>query len=111
MEQTLIEVDGLGLAAPQVGQNLRMCLAKIGSRIIPLINPRVTWKSSEENTAEEGCLSLPGINVRVSRAQHIIVQFLDTKGTVQERKLSNLAARIVQHELDHLDGVLIIDYR
>lgn len=111
MEQTLLEVEGLGIAAPQVGQSLRMCLAKIGNRIIPLINPTITWKSDDQEIAEEGCLSLPGISVSVPRAKHIIVHFLDTKGTSQERKLSNLSARIVQHEVDHLDGILIVDYQ
>ena len=111
MEQTLIEVEGLGLAAPQVGASLRVCLAKISSRFIPLINPIITWKSDDQANAEEGCLSLPGISVEVPRAVHIIVQFLDTKGILQERKLSNLSARIVQHEIDHLDGILIVDYQ
>lgn len=110
MEQTLIDVEGLGLAAPQVGLSLRLCLAKIGARITPLINPSITWKSTEQDIAEEGCLSLPGISVNVKRATHIIVQFIDTKGKSQERKLSNLSARIVQHEVDHLDGILIVDY-
>ena len=111
MEATLIKADGLGLAAPQVNQSLRLCLAKIGGRITPLINPDITWRSEDKATAEEGCLSLPGMYVDVPRPIAIIVRYENAKGQKQERKLSDLEARIVQHEVDHVEGVLIVDYQ
>lgn len=110
MEETLEHVGGLGLAAPQVGQSLRVCLSLINGKLIPLINPTISWRSKETSVAQEGCLSLPGLEVSVTRASFIIVQFLDTKGKDQELHLSDLEARIVQHEVDHLDGILIVDY-
>lgn len=110
MEATLIAAEGLGLAAPQVGQSLRVCLAKIGGRITPLINPDVTWRSEETERAEEGCLSLPGEFAEVPRAVSIVVRYQNARGQEQERKLFSLEARIVQHEIDHLEGVLIVDY-
>lgn len=111
MEETTIAADGLGLAAPQVGFLHRVCLAKIGGRLVALLNPYITWKSNEMDRMEEGCLSLPGINVDVERSIDIVVDFLDFKGKAQQRRLQNLEARIVQHEVDHLEGVLIVDYR
>ena len=110
MEETLIEVEGLGLAAPQVGESMRVCLARLNEVITPLINPQITWKSEEEDIAEEGCLSLPGIGVDVPRAKSIVLTYLDCEGDRQERKLTDMDARVVQHEVDHLDGVLIVDY-
>ncbi len=111
MEETLIAADGLGLAAPQVNQSLRICLARIGGRITPLINPDIKWKSTETSIAEEGCLSLPGKWADVPRSIDIIVRYDNARGEEQERKLTDLEARIVQHEVDHLDGILIVDYK
>lgn len=111
MEETLTAVDGLGLAAPQVHQSLRMCLAKIGSRFTPLMNPDITWRSQEMTIAEEGCLSLPGQWADVPRSTAIVVRYLNARGKEQERKLTDLEARIVQHEVDHLEGILIVDYQ
>lgn len=110
MEETLAHAEGLGLAAPQVNSSLSICLARLGERITPLINPEITWRSKETDTIEEGCLSLPGILVTVSRPTNIIVQYTDAKGRTQERSLSDLDARVVQHEIDHLNGILIVDY-
>ena len=110
MEDTVKAADGLGLAAPQIGQSLRLCLAKIGGKLTALVNPIVTWKSAETATAEEGCLSLPGLWRDVTRPTSIVVTFMDAKGKPQERKLADLDARVVQHEVDHLEGKLIVDY-
>lgn len=111
MEATAEASEGLGIAAPQVGKSMRIFLAKVGGRFRPFINPSITWRSSEQESAIEGCLSLPGVEVDVPRAKAVIIRFFDSKGRAQERKLEHLEARIVQHELDHLDGVLIIDYQ
>ena len=110
LEDTLAHAEGLGLAAPQIGTSLSLCLARIGERITPFINPKITWQSHETDEMEEGCLSLPGIQVTVTRPTNIIVQYSDSKGRQQERSLSGLDARVVQHEVDHLNGILIVDY-
>ena len=110
MEKTVKDAQGLGLAAPQVDVSVRLCLAKINRKMIPLINPTITWRSEKTEVAEEGCLSLPDTGVDVERSTDVVVSYLDHKGREQERKLSGLDARVVQHEIDHLDGVLIVDY-
>jgi peptide deformylase len=111
MEQTTKNADGLGLAAPQVGQSVRLCLARMNGRLTPLINPDIFWKSPEIEVAEEGCLSLPNLWMNVPRSVSIAVRYLNAKGQEQERKLKGLEARIVQHEVDHLEGILITDYK
>lgn len=110
MEETTIDADGLGLAAPQIGSDLKVCVARINGRLTPLINPEITWKSKETEVAEEGCLSLPDVWVPVPRAVEIIVKHQTLKGDMKELKLQNMNARVVQHETDHLDGKLIVDY-
>ena len=110
MQETTVAADGLGIAAPQVGHLERVCIVKIGGKLTPLINPDITSKSATEETAEEGCLSLPNVWVQVSRAESIVVKYTDTKGKEQERMLERLDARVVQHEVDHLEGKLIVDY-
>lgn len=110
MEDTLAHAQGLGLAAPQIGESLRLCLAKIGGRVTPLINPDILSRSHEKDIAEEGCLSLPGQWVDVPRSVDIVLRYLNARGQEQERKLMGIEARIVQHEVDHLEGVLIVDY-
>lgn len=109
MQETTVAAKGAGIAAPQVNRSERVCIAMLNKRLTPLINPIITWKSDDIVVAEEGCLSLPDVWVNVPRAKEIIVQFLDTKGNPQERQLKNMDARVVQHETDHLDGVLMID--
>ncbi len=110
MHDTLKEAKGLGIAAPQVGSSLRVCLAKIGKKTMVLVNPQITWKSDDREIMEEGCLSLPGLDVEVERPIGIIVEYLNEKGKPEKRKLSSIDARVVQHEVDHLEGVLIVDY-
>ena len=110
MQETTVAADGLGLAAPQVGSELRVCIARINGKLTPLVNPEITWRSPTTETAEEGCLSLPGTWVPVSRAVEITLKFQTAKGELKELKLKDMDARVVQHETDHLDGRLIIDY-
>lgn len=111
MHDTVRAEDGAGLAAPQVNRSERLCLAMISGRMTPLINPEISARSTEKETEEEGCLSLPGIVVAVPRHLSITVKYLDAKGKSQERKLRNFDARVVQHEVDHLEGILIVDYQ
>lgn len=111
MEDTVKKAQGAGIAGPQVGESLRLCLALIGKKMTPLINPYITWKSEETCVIEEGCLSLPGTTWRhIERPSEIVLKYIDLKGKAQERKLTGYDARVVQHEVDHLDGVLIVDY-
>lgn len=110
MEATTIDADGLGLAAPQVGSDLRACVARIKGRLTPMVNPEITWRSKITETSEEGCLSLPGVWVPVSRAVEITVTYQTAKGEERELTLKDMDARVVQHETDHLDGKLIVDY-
>lgn len=110
MADAVKRADGLGLAAPQVGVSLRLCLARIGGKMTPLIDPMIIRRSSESKNAEEGCLSLPGVWVQVPRAVSIVLRYRNLKNEEQERRLDAMDARIVQHEVDHLEGTLIVDY-
>lgn len=110
MIETMGEASGVGLAAPQVGQSVRVCIAMIDGKVTPLINPDITAKSKETYVDQEGCLSLPNVWIDVPRSVDISVEYTDIKGKNQERKLHMFDARVVQHEVDHLDGVLIVDY-
>lgn len=110
MRATVKAAEGAGLAAPQVGSDLRVCLAMIGGKEMALINAEIVKRGAAKETDLEGCLSLPGLEVRVPRHTEIVVTFLDEKGAAKELRLLDFDARVVQHELDHLDGVLIVDY-
>ena len=110
MQETVKDANGLGLAAPQIGQSLRLCLVRMNKKMTPLINPEITWKSDDTDSMEEGCLSLPGIHKDVIRAVSIRVSYTDLDGKHQDLLLHDLDARVVQHEVDHLEGILIIDY-
>lgn len=111
MTETTIEAKGAGIAAPQIGRSERICIAMIDKKLKPLINPVITWRGTRLETAEEGCLSLPDIWLHVTRPADIVVTFLDTKGKPRELKLSDFNARVVQHEVDHLEGILITDHK
>jgi len=102
--------NGIGLAAPQVGIPQQLVVMEIGEDIVALANPRVS-KPQGRRTMKEGCLSLPGLTVRVPRAREITVTGLDTQNNPITLTLKGLAARVVQHEVDHLKGILISDYR
>ncbi len=110
MQETVKVADGAGIAAPQIGQSLRLCLANINGKMTPLIDPKIIKKSDDTIVAEEGCLSLPGLWVDVPRSSAITLTYLDENGREQERHLEEWDARVVQHEVDHLEGVLIVDY-
>lgn len=111
MLETVKKARGAGLAAPQIGESLRVCVAVFNGKMTPMVNPEITWKSEETDKMEEACLSLENISVVVTRPTEVIVKYLDEKEAKQERHLKGFDARVVQHELDHLDGVLIVDYK
>ena len=102
---------GVGLAAPQLGISQRLLVYRLGpdSPLIALVNPELEWTSRDEETMEEGCLSLPGVAVDVDRPVHVRVRALDEEGEERRVEASGLEARVIQHEIDHLDGVLILD--
>jgi peptide deformylase len=110
MKETMKSVNGVGLAAPQVGQSLRLCIATIDGKPKVLINPEILSKSRQKNLDEEGCLSLPETWMPVPRCTEIVVSYRDEKWKQHEVKLRDFSARVVQHEVDHLEGKLIIDY-
>jgi peptide deformylase len=102
---------GIGLAATQVGVMHRVLVYRIGddAPLAVLVNPQVEWSSRETEVLEEGCLSLPGVHVDVERPLHVRVTARDEHGDELEVEASGLEARVIQHEIDHLDGVLMID--
>ncbi|MGE3062293.1 MAG: peptide deformylase [bacterium] len=102
--------DGVGLAANQVGITQRIMVLDIGERPTVLINPELKFKSKETESQFEGCLSFPNLNVPVERSKEVDVEFTDSSGAYQAMHLEGIHARAFQHELDHLNGVLIIDY-
>jgi peptide deformylase len=114
LKDTMLESDGLGLASPQVGENIRAIAVNMNSgtanrSVVLMINPVIIWKGNDVYVAEEGCLSLPDLFKEVERFKEIIVEYKDPAGEKRKLKLSMLNARIVQHEVDHLDGILFID--
>ena len=105
---------GVGLAAPQLGHTRRIVVIDPSggddpSSLVVMINPRVTWRSSEVASEKEGCLSIPGVAVEVVRPCAVVVGYLDGSRALSQRDVVGIAARIVQHEVDHLDGRLTLD--
>ncbi len=102
---------GVGLAAPQVGVLHRLLVYRVQQQapVSALINPEIEWRGGEEEIAEEGCLSLPAVLVEVERPVHVRVRGLNENGQEVVVEASGLEARVIQHEMDHLDGVLILD--
>ncbi len=109
MIETMHANKGVGLAACQVGISKRILVTDIGQGPIVIINPKILKKSGSE-AMEEGCLSLPGIAVNVKRAKNLALRYFTENNEVVEGEYSDLLARVVLHEIDHLDGKLIIDY-
>jgi len=103
--------NAVGLAAPQVGHSLRIIVIKYDPAKSPvaLINPKIKKTSFRKDTKEEGCLSLPNISIPVKRPIKITVEALDINGETLEIKVKGFLARVIQHEVDHLNGILIID--
>jgi peptide deformylase len=102
---------GIGLAATQVGTLHRLLVYRVQheSPIVALVNPVIEWRGKEAETMDEGCLSLPGVLVEVERPIHVRVSAKDERGEDIEIEATGLEARVIQHEVDHLDGVLILD--
>jgi peptide deformylase len=117
MIETMREYEGIGLAAPQVHESVRLAIIGIeegrgeerSMRILPVINPEITPLAKTTAEDWEGCLSLPRLRGRVTRPDRIQVRALDRRGNRIEFDLNGYPARVAQHEIDHLDGVLFID--
>ena len=116
MKETMLAENGIGLSAPQVGINLRviviqlMSAGKLVGPVQEMINPVITNYSEDTNDYEEGCLSIPGVHLPINRPRTIHVKFQTLSGKYKKWYLKGLEARIVQHEVDHLNGVLMSDY-
>jgi peptide deformylase len=109
MARTMKEKDGVGLAAPQVGQSIRLIVIAYKDGPFVLINPELSGFSFRKNATEEGCLSIPGINGTVERYNKVKFRGLNRNGHVISGVAEGFFARILQHEVDHLDGILFID--
>lgn len=114
MLETMYDAPGVGLAAPQVGVTKRIlvmdCIKEGPPEPMVLINPEILWASEDLSTYEEGCLSIPDQYAEVKRPASVTVRWTDLDGASQERTFDGLWATCVQHEMDHLDGKLFIDY-
>ena len=113
LKDTVTAVAGIGLAAPQIGSAHRVCVVNYPDKKSPsaLINPEVAWISKGTSVLEEACLSIPNVVVPVRRPKKVRVRALDEKGKPVELSATDLLAKILQHEIDHLNGVLITDYQ
>jgi peptide deformylase len=109
MAVAMKENNGIGLAAPQVGVNLRLVTAETPHGIIKIVNP-VIEKQEGESILNEGCLSFPGITITVKRTEKIVVSGLNENGESLRFEAGGLMSHVFQHEIDHLNGKLIIDY-
>ncbi|MDR1980161.1 MAG: peptide deformylase [Tannerellaceae bacterium] len=120
MFETMYHAEGIGLAAPQVGLSIRLLVIDAGvmasefpeckgfKRV--MINPAIIERSEEETVSEEGCLSLPGLHEKVSRAKEIRIRYMDEEFVEHNEVISGFTARVVQHEYEHLEGHVFIDH-
>jgi peptide deformylase len=112
MFETMYDAEGIGLAAPQVGISRRVIVVDVreeGAVPFALVNPHIVDTSRETDKAEEGCLSIPGVSSVVERPSRLTVEGLDERGEPVRMEADGLLARCIQHEVDHLDGILFID--
>jgi peptide deformylase len=109
MIDTMHAQKGIGLAAPQVGINEQIFVVDTGDGPFAVINPHIVKKLGSD-VMEEGCLSIPEVLIKVKRAESIVVEYMDENNRKAERKCFGLLAKVIQHETDHLNGKLIVDY-
>ena len=116
MVETMYAENGIGLAAVQVGVPQRVIVMDLksgeegASEVRYLVNPEILWKSEETQVCEEGCLSVPGVYDDVERSSRVRIRYLDYKGEAREEEADGLFAVCVQHEMEHLEGILFIDH-
>jgi peptide deformylase len=112
MFDTMYAEEGIGLAAPQIGESIRVIVVDPhleGVEPFALVNPAIVAHSDETDRAEEGCLSIPGLREVVERSTNVVVEGLDREGRPVRMEAEGLVARILQHEVDHIDGIVFID--
>jgi len=109
MKETMLENDGVGLASPQVGVSKRVIIVQTGEGIQGFINPKIIKQGKEKTFDEEGCLSVPGLRLKIKRSKNIEVETWDENGREIKIKAEGIVARTFQHEIDHLDGILFSD--
>jgi peptide deformylase len=115
MLEAMYEAPGIGLAAPQVGVSRRLIVLDVSEKDgekkpLVMVNPEILTASDERRAYEEGCLSIPEVKVEIERPAAVTVRFLDREGRLQELAAEGLLATAIQHEVDHLEGRLIIDF-
>ena len=115
MAETMYAAPGIGLAANQIGVLKRVIVMDCACddekpTLWKMINPEIIWRSEDNTKMEEGCLSIPGHNAEVARPSEVHVSYLDLEGRMQETQATGLLAACVQHEIDHLNGVLFLDH-
>ncbi|EKE10922.1 MAG: hypothetical protein ACD_15C00176G0005 [uncultured bacterium] len=109
MLETMEKNNGVGLAAPQVGKSLRLCVIRVSEITYVLVNPKITYTSAKKETDIEGCISFPGKFISIKRHEKVRVKALNEKGEEINIKAKGLLSRALQHEIDHLDGIVFID--
>ena len=120
MFDTMYNSDGVGLAAPQIGRLLRIFVADADPMAededeplhgpVAMINPKITFEGGDKVDMDEGCLSIPGVNAAVTRYDKVTVTYLDRDFNEQELEVEGWLGRVIQHEIDHLDGILFLDH-
>lgn len=110
MKETVLSVEGFGIAAPQVGVSKRVVVINFKNTQFGLINPEITWSSDGTSVLEEGCLSIPDFYFPIERPKKVKVRALNEKGEEIEIEGKDMLAKILQHEVDHINGVVIADY-
>ena len=115
MQSTMYANEGIGLAAPQIGEDLRVIVLDLSAgrergHFLAFINPEITEWEGEMVRDEEGCLSLPGVREEVSRKERVKLRAFNREGEMVKLEADGMLARVIQHEVDHLDGKLFIDY-
>jgi len=109
MTETMFREDGIGLAAPQVGIGKKLIVINLEDEFHIMLNPEIAEKSGEEESMDEGCLSVPGVEAPVSRSKEVVVRGKNLDGEEVELEKEGLPARVFQHEVDHVNGTLFID--
>ncbi len=112
MINAMAKKNGVGISAPQVGRNIQLCaiIDHKEQKIVVMINPRIVTWSTEKSVEEEGCLSCPGKTRHIERSNYVVVDYVGIDGSPAKMRCDGITARIVQHELDHLEGTLITDH-
>jgi len=111
LKDTLVDSGGIGLSAPQIGKNKRVFVLFIDGEFTEFINPQIIQNYTKQITMAEGCLSLPEEFIEIRRSERVVIYAFRLNGSVATKVYNGLMARAIQHEIEHLDGKLIIDYK